>query len=299
MLPLVSTIIPVYNGERFLPEALDSALTQTHSNNEIIVVDDGSTDSSGEIAKKYAAGYPEVIRVIHQANSGTGAARNTAIAAARGDYIAMLDQDDIWKPLHLAEAVAVLQREPSIGLVHAKFESFDSVVHPARPRSWLPSDDVFTKLLLRRGHIACLTVVFRRSLIDVVGGFDPAFFRLGNDDRDMWLRIAKVTGVRYIDSLHARWRRHKNNQSSDYQKMRQGQLLLVERYAVGAYSSLRNQALAAVDAEMGFALLESGGSRLQALISYTRALRHEPFRIGTWKGAARALLGPRRERQVS
>lgn len=292
---LVSTIIPVYDGERFLSEALDSALAQTYPYNEIIVVDDGSTDSSGAIADRYARLHPRAIRVIHQANRGTGAARNTAIEAAHGSYIAMLDQDDIWLPSHLAEAIHVLEREPSIGLVHANIQAFDSAVHPPPIRSWQPNDDAFTKLLLRRGHISCLTVVFRRELVDAVGPFDPAFYRLGNDDRDMWLRIAKVAGVHYINSVHAHWRRHDNNQSSNYEKMRQGQLLLVERYAVGPYRSLRREAIAAIEVETGYAQLHSRhGSRLDALASYTRALYRDPFLAEAWKGATRALLLPRR-----
>lgn len=303
MNPLVSAIVPVYNGERYLSEALDSALAQTYPNVEIIVVDDGSTDLSQAIAAQYAREHPEKVHVIHQANGGTGAARNTAIKAARGSYIAMLDQDDVWTPAHLAEAIAVLESDPSVGLVHANIRiledrilddgTLDNILHPPMPRSWLPSDDVFVRILLRQAHIPCLTVVFRRSLVELIGGFAPEFFRLGNDDRDMWLRISKIAGVRYIDSVHGCWRRHGNNQSGNFEKMRKGQFLLVERHAVGPHRALRNRAIAAVYAEMAYEQLHSDGARLAALLSYSRALCRYPFQMEAWKGAARALVGLR------
>ena len=285
----MSAIVPVYNGERYLPQALDSALAQTYRNVEIIVVDDGSTDSSGDIAEKYAALHPHRVRVIHQSNSGTGAARNAGIAEARGQYIAMLDQDDVWAPMHLEESVAVLEREPSVGLVHANIQVLDGAVQPHRPPP--RSGDVFVDLLLRRTHIACLTVVFRRSLIDRVGGFDPAFYRFGNDDRDMWLRISKIAGVRRLEAVHGSWRRHDANQSRDSDRMQRGQFLLVDRHAVGPHRHLRKRAMAAVHAERGYEQLHRDRARWAALASYARALYLHPFFIEAWKGATSSILG--------
>ena len=297
MAGLVSAIVPVYNGERYLSEALDSALAQTYQNIEIIVVDDGSTDSSAAIAEGYAASHPQRVRVIRQANGGTGAARNAAMAEARGDYVAMLDQDDLWAPRHLEEAVAVLENEPTIGLVHANIQVLDGVLRPSSPPPWRQSDDVFVTLLLRRAHIPCLTVVFRRSLIDQVGGFDPAFSRLGNDDRDMWLRISKVTGVRHLDSLHGAWRRHSGNQSREKGKLQQGQFLLVDRHAVGAHRHLRSRAIAAIHAEMGYGLLHHDRVRWRALAEYAKAICRYPLFVDAWKGAATSLLAlPNRQR---
>lgn len=297
MTALVSTIVPVYNGERYLPEALDSVLAQTYQNVEIIIVDDGSTDSSRTIAEKYASLHPQRIRVIHQTNGGTGAARNAAMAAAHGRYIAMLDQDDLWTPLHLAEAVAVLEGDPSVGLVHANIQilewNADSFRLSPRPMSsiWRDSGDAFTTLLLRRAHIACLTTVFRRSLVDSLGGFDPSFYRLGNDDRDMWLRISKIAGIRYLDSIHGAWRRHDDNQSGNYERMQEGQFLLVDRHAVGPDRHLRNRAMAAIYAETGYDQLHREGSRGKAAVSYVRALYHYPFSVNTWKGLVNAMVG--------
>ena len=110
--PLVSAIVPVYNGERFLRAALDSALAQTCQDIEIIVIDDGSKDSSGAIADEYAARHPGKFVVIHQPNGGLVVARNAGLAVARGRYVALLDADDEWLPHHLAASVEVLEKSP-------------------------------------------------------------------------------------------------------------------------------------------------------------------------------------------
>jgi len=103
--PLVSIIIPVFNGEKYLAEAIESVMSQSYENKEIIVIDDGSTDSTYDIVKKYA---PQII-YHYQENAGTGAARNKGISVATGEVIAFLDADDIWKPDKLTYQVSFLQ----------------------------------------------------------------------------------------------------------------------------------------------------------------------------------------------
>lgn len=294
--PSVSAIIPVYNAERFLAEALDSALAQTLQNLEIIVVDDGSTDASGAIADRYAAAHPQKIRVIHQQNGGLVMARNTAIAAAMGRYLALLDADDVWLPHHLAAAIEVLEREDEVGLVHANIDYIDAegCVRAGSTRFWHPDDEAFMAVLLRHKNVSCPTVVFRRALIDEVGAFDPVFNRLGCEDRDLWLRIAKVSELRYLDSAHARYRWHGTNMSSNLDKMMRARLLLVERHtATGSDPSLRNHAIAAVHAGIGDERFYDVGQRLPAIVAYARALARRPFMKKAWRGIARCLLRPR------
>ena len=97
-MPLISLIIPVYNVEQYLTKCVDSVLAQTCGGFEVILVDDGSTDSSGVLCDRYAAAHPQLIRVIHQENAGLGGARNTGIDAARGDYLLFVDSDDFVSP---------------------------------------------------------------------------------------------------------------------------------------------------------------------------------------------------------
>src|SRR5690349_14699879 len=117
--PLVSIILPVYNGERFLAQAIESALAQTYSRYELVVVDDGSTDASGEIARSY-----EQVSYIWQKNGGSGAARNRGLEAISGDYVAFLDADDLWLPDKLDLQMGYLLDHPHIGYTIGRIKFF-------------------------------------------------------------------------------------------------------------------------------------------------------------------------------
>lgn len=110
--PLVSVVVPTFNGERFLADTLRSVLAQTHPAVEIITVDDGSSDAS---VARVAEVAPHALR-LSQANAGVSAARNRGLAAARGRYVIFLDQDDIWHPLQLERQVAWLGQHPECGV---------------------------------------------------------------------------------------------------------------------------------------------------------------------------------------
>ena len=119
---LVSVIIPVYNCETYLAEAIDSVLAQTYAPVEIIVVDDGSTDGSAQVAARYA---PRV-RCLHQENSGIGAARNRGIEQASGNLLAFLDADDLWSPDKLARQVVALDLDPKLDMIFGLARQFRS-----------------------------------------------------------------------------------------------------------------------------------------------------------------------------
>jgi glycosyltransferase involved in cell wall biosynthesis len=120
--PLVSAIVPVRNCERYLAEALDSALAQTYQPVEIFVVDDGSGDGSGEIAKRYVP----AVRYIFQTSAGAAAARNRAIPLAKGEFFAFLDADDVWLPDKLALQMAAFDAEPDLDIVTGYVQQFIS-----------------------------------------------------------------------------------------------------------------------------------------------------------------------------
>ena len=117
----VTVVIPVYNGGRYLRESIDSVLAQTFHDYEIVCVDDGSTDDSPVLLQEYGAR----LRVVRQENSGQSAARNVGVKLARGEYIAFLDQDDVWYPSKVRNQVAVLDAEPDVVLVHCNFDRID------------------------------------------------------------------------------------------------------------------------------------------------------------------------------
>jgi glycosyltransferase involved in cell wall biosynthesis len=293
-MPLVSAIVPVYNGARFLPAALDSALAQTLDDIEIIVIDDGSTDASGSIADDYAQHHPGKVVVVHQANGGLVVARNAGIAIARGRYIALLDADDEWLPQHLAACVDVMEKRSDVGLVHANIEriNVDGSKRLAVKRFWTNELDPFATVYLRREHVSCSTAVVRRDLIDRVGHFDVAFNRIGCEDRDMWLRCAAETGFVFIDDVHLRYRTHNENMSRDFEKMQRARSMLVEKFSdTPRGRPLRRQAWAAMYYGMGDQWLDAG-KRLPAARAYLNALRQRPNELRLWKALMRSLVLP-------
>jgi glycosyltransferase involved in cell wall biosynthesis len=148
-LPLVSVIIPAYNAERFLAKAIDSVLTQGHDALEVIVVDDGSTDGTANVARRYD---PEV-RLLQQLNGGTGAARNAGVQAASGELLAFLDADDIWTEGALEARLALLDTEPQLhgvfGLVETFYDNVSAEAYEVKAEA-IAAGQVAGTLLIRR-----------------------------------------------------------------------------------------------------------------------------------------------------
>ena len=198
--PLVSVVVPVFQGERFLAETLDSIAAQTYPAVETIVVDDGSTDSGHVIARS------REVRYIRQANAGVAAARNTGIKAARGDLIALLDQDDLWVPHKFTRQVEHMLAHPEVGIVRCRMSVF---LEPGTPRPpWMPME------LLESNPPGYLpgAVLARRNLFDEVGAFDTNL-RFANDAD--WLARAHDAGVKshVLDEPLLRYRVHNSNDS--------------------------------------------------------------------------------------
>lgn len=291
--PLVSVIMPVFNGERFIVQALRSALMQDYQPMEIIVMDDGSTDRSARIAQEFAAAHPDRVRYYRQDNTGLSAARNAAIARSRGRYLALLDCDDVWHQDHLARAVAALEQDPGTVLVHGNVRFIDatgeSVGRFLGHRHWDRwAHDPFRAILLRHEHVACPTAVFRKQTVEETGGFDLRYDGFGCEDRDMWLRLALMGRVRYLDYHAADYRVHSGGMSRKRERMLQARRMLVERmreFPPGR--RLYSSALAAValsEAEECSGETERG----RIVRAYLRAIRCAPHDIRGWRGLVRA-----------
>lgn len=161
--PLVSVIIAVKNGERFLAQAINSVLEQTYRSFEIIVVDGQSVDNTAEIAKSF-----ETVRYIYQVNQGIANAYNIGIEAAREEFIAFLSHDDLWTPDKLSTQVNYMLNHPEIQYTIARVKFF------LEPGYSIPPG--FREELLENDHIGCImeTLVARQALFDVIGRFDPS-----------------------------------------------------------------------------------------------------------------------------
>jgi glycosyltransferase involved in cell wall biosynthesis len=184
MAPLVSIIIPTYNRAGLLRQTVESVLAQRYPALELIVVDDGSTDETPAAM----AAYMGRIHYLHQANAGGTAARNTGLAAARGDYVSFLDHDDLLLPEKVARQVTLLEHRPDLGAVHCRWHFIDSTGHRIDTIGPLPEGNLLAPLAL-----GCFIwsggPLVRRRVLAQVGPFDPAIW---SSDWDMWLRIARA-----------------------------------------------------------------------------------------------------------
>ena len=238
--PLVSAIIPVFNGAQYLAKAIDSVLAQTYSPIEVIAIDDGSTDESPEIL----AGYGDKICCIRQVNRGVGAARNRGILAARGEYVAFLDQDDWWYPQKIERQLAALANS-DVGFVHTHTVYFDDVTQtfcpPLDPEA-KPEEYVgwcFEKLLF--GNAICnSSVLVRRELFAQVGLCDPIIEGNTVQDYDLWLRLSQVTPFAYVGEPLTVFRLHSHQGTSNHRMMLREQIKVLQRRLPGLPSALRH-----------------------------------------------------------
>jgi glycosyltransferase involved in cell wall biosynthesis len=203
----VSVVLPVFNGELFLREAIESVLAQTWSPVELLVVDDGSTDRTAEIAQGYELSY------LHQENGGVAAARNRGVDEARGELLSFVDHDDVWLPQKLERQVAALEADPAAGICSCRVEIF------LEPDYELPNwaHETFLEGTHRSTQVGTLLV--RRESFDEVGPFDTTYFVA--DDTDWFLRTRDV-GVRVacVEEPLLRYRLHGTNASAHEELVR-------------------------------------------------------------------------------
>jgi len=231
--PLVSVIMPCYNGEKFIAEAIESVLNQTYQNWELIIIDDGSTDNSKKIIKQYRIADKRIQYIQHKKNKGIPFARNTGIKVSNGEFITLLDQDDKWLPNKLdLQLNKFYTSKPKTGLVFGNINTTDSYGNTICKSKNIKIN--FAKInqrdLIRHLFLNCfipsITVMFKRECIKEVGGFDESIL-WGGDDYDLWLRLANKFKFAYINKVLGIRRLHRNNYSAT-EKMVRGQIQLIE-----------------------------------------------------------------------
>jgi hypothetical protein len=248
--PLVTVVIPTYNYAHFLIETLESALAQTYSNFEVIVVDDGSTDDT----RKRLDPYRDRIRYIYQENQGLSAARNTGIRAARGDLIALLDSDDLWHPRKLEIQVDHMRGHPESGLFVsddvARFygKSTGSNDIGGKPKSWavidgslpLKASPVSIEEIVISPPFSSCGVLIRKECFETVGYFDTSLRSC--EDRDMWIRIASRYPVVRLQ-LPLWWYRQHSGSMITIPDLMEAMELRVLRNSFGRIDVLRHRVL--------------------------------------------------------
>lgn len=185
--PLVSVVIPVFNGAAYVREAIDSALAQTHPNVEILVVDDGSNDGGATVA--VAQSYGDRIRTLHKDNGGVASALNLGIREMRGELFSWLSHDDIYLPHKLSSQVEELSRQSSDAVLYADYEIIDGTGKQiGRVRTADIPMALFRRALVTDAPINGCTVLVPRRCFDRAGLFDERLKT--TQDYDMWFRMA-------------------------------------------------------------------------------------------------------------
>jgi glycosyltransferase involved in cell wall biosynthesis len=294
--PAFSVITPAYRAPRTIRATIESVLAQSFGDFEHVVVDDGSGDETPEVVREYAAQDPR-IRLIEQANAGTAAARNIAIAASSGRYVSLLDNDDVWVSEYLRTVNGTLEADGGAGLVYTDAWPFDDAtrrIHrltsledypPVAPAA---SPEVALRALLRLNFVTASSTTIRREALDRVGGFDPALS--GSDDWDLWLRIAGA-GYRVVragDRPLVLLRERATSQSKNDLQMRRSGVMALRR----AVEHTEDPELRAVgeatlaEHERQLRRAESSSAAARALAAVKRPLVRAKVRL-LWRGTYR------------
>jgi glycosyltransferase involved in cell wall biosynthesis len=295
--PLVDAIIICHNYGRFLGEAIDSVLAQRYPELEVVVVDDGSTDDTAEVAARYA---DRGVRCVHRPQGGAGRARNTGMRATSAPLIAFLDADDAWLPDRVAAGVAHLERHPEIALVAAHAFACDeamrpsSIVHALRGPA---SGRMLEALLVHNVVLNPSSVLVRRSALEAAGGFSEIPF---GEDWDTWIEIAKRFPIGFIDRPLALVRRHEGSVSpTSYRDRLDNHREIVERHLSGYRPAwrkpvIRRRAASVAYFHAGVGTAKSGNRRLARRYAVTAAAM-DPVTLGRRKAKllARVFLPER------
>lgn len=211
--PVVSVLLPVYNAQRYVPAAVESILAQTLVDFELIVVDDGSTDRSNAILRKFAAADPRV-KLISRPNTGYVVALNEALSCARGEFIARMDADDISLPARFERQVAYLREHPDCVLVgtHVVTMDGDGSLIGVMPDIAFGHDRIDQALLRRGWPIVHPAVMMRASALRDVGAYKVEY--CPNEDHDLFLRLAEAGKVENLPEVLIHYRKHAHSVSA-------------------------------------------------------------------------------------
>jgi glycosyltransferase involved in cell wall biosynthesis len=222
---LVSIIIISFNQGHYLDDAIESVLDQTIRQAEIVVVDDGSTDSTAEVAHSYPqASY------VYQHNHGISSARNAGLRASNGDYVVFLDADDRLLPKAVEAGLRCFRKHPESGFVFGRYHKLDADGAVISAPNQLPDECDFYVALLQRNLIGMQsTVLYPRDILERAGGFDE---RLQScEDYDLYLRITREFPVHKHNKIVAEYRRHGQNMSQNYGSMLEAALRVLNAQA--------------------------------------------------------------------
>ncbi len=296
-MPLVSVVIPVFNGAPFVANAVASVRVQTAKDVEILVVDDGSTDGTQEVLRQLERTHG--IAWFQRDHGGPARSRNDGIQAAKGEFIALLDCDDVWLPDKLEAQLAILRAKPQVGVVHTDYEVvYEDGTVEERVRARHSREPLVRAFA--GGHTALpSTLLIRRSVLDKVGALDPELY--GSEDSDLTIRLYRATEFDCVDRVLVKklQRGHGyRDMAFDESTHRERVLASRERFLL-RLEQMRphtREQRAALDREWanyyvlrgGFA--ERSGRLSEARRDYASAIRKAPFRFRAYSRLLRSFM---------
>ena len=274
--PIVSIIIPCYNTAQYLGEAVASALGQTYTDFELLIIDDGSTDATREISSCFLS--DRRVRYFRQDNRGLSAARNKGIELSRGEFIALLDADDVWEPEKLASQLSLFDTMPKCALAFTDFSTFNEYgVIASEKNSVILEREItvdFETLYRRNNFIYPSTVMIRRGLFETVGDFDVTL--KSAEDYDMWLRIARASRLAGIGSRLVRIRQHGSSMSQNIPRMLENEIAVIEKNGSNVLARKVRKRLAKIY-YLNADRFVHAGKRLEAIKLLTKGIFICPF----------------------
>jgi glycosyltransferase involved in cell wall biosynthesis len=227
--PLISIVIPVYNQAEYLPQALDSVIHQTYKNLEIIVIDDGSMDSTQEICESYLKKEPR-LKILKQQNQGPASARNKAIAETKGDYIGLLDADDVMDLTRIDVQYKVIRSDSNIDIVYTALNSMDdkgNITGRIGSQDY-PPQDFLAQMFFRNMIPGPSTIMAKRECL-ASHPYKETFKHA--EDYELMLRLAHIYRFKYIDQPLTSYRRHTQNLSNDLISHRTAEKKVLQCYS--------------------------------------------------------------------
>lgn len=286
--PLISIVLPTYNGSRYLREAIDSCLAQTYQNWELIVVDDCSTDVTPDIVAEYVKRDPRITSIRHETNKKLPQALNTGHEAARGEYLTWTSDDNRFLPPAIEEMVRFLQEHPAVGIVYTDCVLIDDTGRyindfPALPPSRLAYMDALG---------ACF--LYRRQVYETLGGYDTDLFLA--EDYEYWLRAYRQFELAPLHKIlyEYRWHNESLTKSANRLAIRTGAERALRRHLPHLGHSLPE------DRARGWTVCAANavrrGAYIQAVTAYSRALQIAP--VSSLSYVAKKLVGRLQPRRV-
>jgi glycosyltransferase involved in cell wall biosynthesis len=289
-MPFISVIIPTYNRLELLRETVNSVRSQTFTDFEIIVVNDGSTDGTAEWLAEQTD-----IKAINQQNQGIATSRNNGAAAAQGRWLAFLDHDDLWAPTKLEVQAEYVRANPDVALVAAKHIRLGTKPRHSASCAWIKGN-LFVKAY-SESFIHTSSVMIRRDVFDDIDGF-PTRYKFA-DEFDVWLKISKAHPIAYVDQPLVFIRFYESNTSHNRVGVRTDTFdILMKNYDPDRISkAIFLRTLSDHDISFGRAYLKAGETA-DALKWFRKSVERTPFRMRSWRYYLRYLVKSRISRLI-